>query len=183
MPRPDSPNVMHNLISPARSPGLADFAYDQATETLQVSPGFAVMYGLPEGTLEISREQWRALVHPDDLPQLDAVARRALVSGESEFVLEFRILRHGEVRWIELRVLISYDQAGRPVRRIGAMIDVTEHKLAEATLAERDAQLALAGKNRPCGQLRVRCQYGDRAFFCRLCGHPRLSGRDHRDPT
>jgi PAS domain S-box-containing protein len=125
---------------------IGRFAYDQATETLQVSPGIAVMHGLPESTLEIPREQWRALVHPDDLPQLDAVARQALVNTESEFVLEFRILRHGEVRWIEARVLISYDQTGRPARRIGAMIDVTEHKLAEAALAERDAQLALAGK-------------------------------------
>ena len=55
---------------------IGRFTYDQATETLQVSPGFEEMYGLPEGTLEISREQWRALVHPDDLPQLDAVARQ-----------------------------------------------------------------------------------------------------------
>jgi PAS domain S-box-containing protein len=125
---------------------IGSFTYDQATERLQVSPGFAVMYGLPESTLEISREQWRALVHPDDLAQVDTLARRALVNGECELVLEFRILRHGEVRWIESRVLISYDQAGRPVRRIGAMIDVTERKLAEATLAEREAQLALAGK-------------------------------------
>ena len=40
---------------------IGSFAFDQAAETLQVSPGFAVMHGLPEGTLEISRGQWRAL--------------------------------------------------------------------------------------------------------------------------
>ena len=129
--------------------------YDPATEILQVSPGFAVMYGLPEGTLEISREQWRTLVHPDDLARLDSLARRALVNGESELVLEFRILRHGEVRWIELRVLIAYDQARRPVRRIGAMIDVTEHKLADATLAERNTQLELASKAAGVGSFSV----------------------------
>ena len=56
-------------------------------------------------------------VHPDDLAQLDALARRVLINTESEFILEFRILRHGEVRWIESRVLMSYDQTGRPVRR------------------------------------------------------------------
>src|SRR6185436_16383791 len=126
--------------------GIGRFTYDQTTEKLQISPGVAVMYGLPEGTLEISREQWRALVHPDDLVQLDAVARRALVNRESELILEFRILRHGEVKWIESRVLISYNEVGRAVRRIGAEIDVTERKLAEAALAEREAQLALAGK-------------------------------------
>ena len=80
---------------------IGRFAYDQATETLQLSPDFAVMHGLPESTLEISREQWRALVHPDDLARLDAVTHRALVNTETEVVLEFRILRRGEVRWIE----------------------------------------------------------------------------------
>jgi PAS domain S-box-containing protein len=77
---------------------IGSFAYDHATQKLQLSLGFATIYGLSQSVLEISREDWRALVHPDDLPRLDAVARRALVNGETELVLEFRILRHGEVR-------------------------------------------------------------------------------------
>ena len=125
---------------------IGSFMYDDGTKKLQLSPGCAAIYGLPEGTLEISREDWRARVHPDDLPPLDAVARRAFTSGEREFVLEFRIFRHGQVRWIESRVLISYNEAGKPVRRIGAKIDVTERKQAEQALAERNIQLALAAK-------------------------------------
>ena len=50
------------------------------------------------------------------------------------------------MRWIESRVLISYNEAGKPVRRIGAKIDVTERKQAEQALAERNIQLALAAK-------------------------------------
>ena len=53
---------------------------------------------------------------------------------------------HGQVRWIESRVLISYNEAGKPVRRIGAKIDVTERKQAEQALAERNVQLAMAAK-------------------------------------
>jgi PAS domain S-box-containing protein len=125
---------------------IGSFMYDDGTKILQLSPGCAAIYGLPEGTLEISREDWRARVHPDDLPQLDAVARRAFASGEREFVIEYRISRHGQVRWIESRVLISYNEAGKPVRRIGVKIDVTERKQAEQILAERDIQLTLAAK-------------------------------------
>jgi PAS domain S-box-containing protein len=110
---------------------IGTFTYDHATQKLQVSPGFATIYGLPESVLEISREDWRAMVHPDDLPRMDTVARRALTSRETELVLEFRIFRHGEVRWIESRMLISYDDAGKPTRRIGAQIDVTERRRAE----------------------------------------------------
>ena len=77
---------------------------------------------------------------------MDAVVRRAFTNGEREFVLEFRIFRDGQVRWIESRTLISYNEAGKPVRRIGAQIDVTERKQAEQALAERNIQLALAAK-------------------------------------
>ena len=130
---------------------IGSFMYDDGTRKLQLSPGCAAIYGLPEGTLEISREDWRTRVHPDDLSRLDAVARRAFTNGEREFVLEFRIFRHGQVRWIESRVLISYNEAGKPVRRMGAEIDVTERKHAEKALAERNLQLSLAGKSARVG--------------------------------
>jgi PAS domain S-box-containing protein len=125
---------------------IGSLTYDRATETLQLSPGCAAIYGLPESTFEITSEHWRTLVHPDDLPRLDANARLAFANRDSELVLEFRILRHGVERWIESRVLVSYDEAGKPVRRIGANIDVTERKQAEQALAERNAQLDLAHK-------------------------------------
>src|SRR5215468_3937179 len=110
---------------------IGTFTYDHATQKLQISPGFATIYGMPENVLEISRKGWRMMVHPDDLPRLDTVARGALTRREKELVLEFRILRHGEVRWIESRMLISYDDTGKPTRRIGAQIDVTERRRAE----------------------------------------------------
>jgi PAS domain S-box-containing protein len=110
---------------------IGTFTYDHGTQKLQISPGFATIYGMPENMLEISHEDWRTMVHPDDLPRLDTVARHALTRREKELVLEFRILRHGEVRWIESRMLISYEDTGKPTRRIGAQIDVTERRRAE----------------------------------------------------
>ena len=125
---------------------IGSFTYDHATRKLQLSPGCAALYGLPEGTLELSRNEWRALVHPEDLPKLDEKAGRALANGDSEVLLEFRTVRHGEMRWIESRTLISYNEAGKPVRRVGAQIDVTDRKQAEQALAERNTQLELAHK-------------------------------------
>jgi PAS domain S-box-containing protein len=126
---------------------IGRFTYDDATQKMQISPDYAVIYGLPEGTLEISREEWRALVHPDDLPGLDSIAGHAISNGETEFVLEFRILRHGEVRWIESRVLMSYNELGRPVRRTGANIDITERKRAEQRQCSLIAELDHRVKN------------------------------------
>jgi PAS domain S-box-containing protein len=125
---------------------IGSFIYDHGTKKAQLSPGCAAIYGLPESVLEMSREDWRARVHPDDLARVDAVVRRAFSEGEREFVLEFRMFLDGHVRWIESRTLISYNEAGKPVRRIGAQIDVTERKQATQALAERNIQLALAAK-------------------------------------
>ena len=125
---------------------IGSFMYDHATKKSQLSPGCAAIYGLPEGALEISREEWRARAHPDDLPRVDAIVSGAIGDGKREYLLEFRILRDGQVRWIESRVLISYNEAGKPIRRIGAQIDVTERKQAEQALAERNIQLTLAAR-------------------------------------
>jgi PAS domain S-box-containing protein len=134
---------------------IGSFTYDDATQKLQLSAGCAAIYGLPEGTLEISRKDWRALVHPDDLRRLDVVTRCALANCETELVLEFRVLRHGEVRWIESRALILYNEVGRALRRIGAEVDVTERKWAELALAERNTQIELASKAARVGSLAI----------------------------
>ena len=105
---------------------------------------------------EITQKDWRARVHPDDLPRIDATSRQALAQRQAELVLEFRIIRSdGKDRWIEARILVSYDDAGRAVQMIGANIDVTERKQTAQDLAERTVQLALAGKAALRRQLRV----------------------------
>jgi PAS domain S-box-containing protein len=123
---------------------IGTFTYDHTSQKLQLSPGCAAIYGLPESTHEISHQHWRELVHADDLPRLDAIAHEALSNRDGEIVSEFRILRDGEVRWIESRVLVTYDDTGTPVRKIGAQIDVTERKRAEHALSARNAQFELA---------------------------------------
>src|SRR5262245_30789847 len=134
---------------------IGSFTYDHASQKLQLSPGCAAIYGLPEGTLEISREDWRAMVHPDDLQRLDAVTRRALTNRETELILEFRVLRYGEVRWIESRVLILFNEFGRAFRSIGTEVDITERKRVELALADRNTQLELASQTARVGSLAI----------------------------
>jgi PAS domain S-box-containing protein len=102
---------------------------------------------LPRETRDITQKGWRAQVHPDDLPRIDAISRQALAHRQPELVLEFRIIRpDGKTRWIESRILVTYNDAGRAVQMIGANIDVTARKQTEQDLAERSVQLALAEK-------------------------------------
>src|SRR5262249_55987157 len=93
----------------------------------------AAIYGWPEGTTELSREESRARVHADDLERLEEEFQRAVGEQRREFVSEFRITRpdNKEVRWIEARGTVSYDPAGRPLSLAGVSIDVTERKRSD----------------------------------------------------
>jgi PAS domain S-box-containing protein len=114
---------------------------------MQLSRASAAIYGLSQGTIEITGKAWSAYIHRDDVDRLRAERLRAFETQQPELVGEFRIVRPGgEVRWIEARTRISYDSAGRASRMVGVYIDVTERMRVERTLLERDAQLDLANQ-------------------------------------
>jgi PAS domain S-box-containing protein len=121
------------------------FTFDIGSGAMQVSPGYAAIHGLREGTSETTRGEWRTRVHADDLPRLDANLQRDIDAKRSEHDCEYRIIcSTGEMRWIEARSFISYDREGAAVRIIGVNIDVTQRKKADLALAERNAYLTLA---------------------------------------
>ena len=122
---------------------VGTFAYDLASGRMHVSAGYATIHGLPEGTRDTSRAEWRARIHPDDLARLDVHFQRAVAEGRSEHYSEYRIL-HAEAgtRWIESRSRIYYDRDGVARRIVGANIDLTERKKTEAVLKESENRLA-----------------------------------------
>ena len=126
---------------------VGSYAYDVQTERLQISPGYAAIYGLPSGTTEITCGEWLTYVHPEDVAGLRALRRETFREQREEYKVDYRIVRRdGETRWIESRGVILYGSNASAQRVIGVNIDVTERKRAELALAERDAQLALAAK-------------------------------------
>jgi PAS domain S-box-containing protein len=94
-------------------------------------------HGLVPGTFGGRVEDFSRLIHPEDAPGISEAIRRAVEEGDP-YSEEFRIVRpSGEVRWISThgRVLREGD---RPVRMLGATIDVTERRAAEEALREAD---------------------------------------------
>src|SRR5262245_14452739 len=127
---------------------VGSFAIEFSISLVNLSPGCASILGLPESTIETFRDNTRQLVHPEDLAHFDASLRQAFLKKQREFFAQFRIIRadDGEVRWIDARSIILYDLSGQPLRLMAVIIDLTERKLAEQTLNERNAQLGLAAR-------------------------------------
>src|SRR5581483_227424 len=70
--------------------------------------------------------------------RVNATIQTALESGEA-YSAEMRIVRpDGTVRWIATNGKVMFDAARRPVRMLGATVDITERKLAEQALIDAD---------------------------------------------
>jgi PAS domain S-box-containing protein len=127
---------------------VASFVIDYATGRIQTSLGFAAIHGLPEETEELTCEQWRACVLPDDLERFEALRSRVFAERRRELNIEYRIVgADGEARWMESRGLVAYDGDGRPTRLVGVHIDITERKRAEDQQRRLVAELDHRVKN------------------------------------
>ena len=71
---------------------IGRYAYDVDTEVIQISPGYAVIHGLPEGTREIAHSEWLALVHPEDAERIQLFRSRAFCEHQSGYNVEYRVV-------------------------------------------------------------------------------------------
>jgi PAS domain S-box-containing protein len=131
------------LALAGRAALVSSHSYDADLERMTVSEGYAAIHGLPEGTSESTRTEWRARVHQEDLPRLEENRARTFRDKRDVYNVDYRIVRAtGEVRWIEARGIVSYDGNGQPRRVIGINIDVTDRKQNEALLNESNSRLS-----------------------------------------
>jgi PAS domain S-box-containing protein len=89
------------------------------------------MQGYEVGEVVPSFAMWAERVHPDDLPVAQSKIDRAMETGK-EYLNEYRVCHpNGEVRWLSARGRFLYDESGRPVRMLGAMVDTTQRRREE----------------------------------------------------
>jgi PAS domain S-box-containing protein len=144
---------------------VGSYTYDISARSMRISRASVAIYGLAHSTMEITTRQWCARVHRDDIERLRAENIRAFKEGRREVISEFRFVRPGgEIRWIEARSLVTYDDAGRAERMTGVYIDVTERRKTEEyktlLIAELDHRVknvlacvaAVAQRSRECSR-------------------------------
>jgi PAS domain S-box-containing protein len=104
------------------------------------------MLGLADQELGDSSAEWRARVHPDDLPAVLVAFHRACQPDRASFTVEHR-LRHADGSWRWIRSsgqVVERGGDGRALRMAGVDRDVTDvHELA-LQVDEREAILAIA---------------------------------------
>ncbi len=108
------------------------------------SSNFKKLYGLTLETVSASYEKFLSCVHPEDRDRVHQASVHSLETGE-EGDIEFRIvLPNGSIRWMQSKYQVFYDEIGKPIRKTGIDLDISDRKQAEEQLRDNEAQLRLA---------------------------------------
>ena len=119
---------------------IGTFEWNLQTGAHQRTPELEALYGLSPGGLAASENLWLDLVCPEDRDEAERHLREAIETGS--FEAEWRVLwPDGTARWLFGRAWVFPDAAAKPLRVIGAIMDVTERKHAELEVLRMNAEL------------------------------------------
>ena len=109
---------------------------DLRTGVTSTSGEYARLLGLTPDRLPRDQEERFQLLHPGDRERVRAEYQESLERGHV-WATEFRVVwPDGSIHWLLSQGQVFRDDARRPVRLSGIILDITERKNAEATLRE-----------------------------------------------
>ncbi|MBA3848810.1 MAG: hypothetical protein C0502_02295 [Opitutus sp.] len=112
---------------------------DLSTGAIWWSERFKTIYGHDSEAASRNGDFWRAHLHPDDRNRVTASVTAALEGSGDVWRADYRFRRaDGTYAHVEDRAHIVRDAAGRAIRLLGAMQDVTLRKQAEQALRESE---------------------------------------------
>ena len=110
---------------------MGTWVWDRRSGRVTRDRNLQELYGLPAEAAAGSFEEWVQLVHPDDRDRVIGEVERALAESGT-YELEHRVIRaDGQVRWLERRGQVYFDDDGEVAGTRGLVIDITERKQAE----------------------------------------------------
>jgi signal transduction histidine kinase/CheY-like chemotaxis protein len=134
--------------------GVGFFRYQWASRQLSWSPGQARLFDLPMPSADDATAIWAQRVEADDRVRAECALLNMLNGGERTGTIEYRVkLPNDGSRWLSSRVLIDYDDDGKPLQMVGVTVDMSDAKEGErerTELIEREqaARLAAEASNR-----------------------------------
>jgi PAS domain S-box-containing protein len=113
-----------------------------------VSPYVEKIYGITPEEWFADPLRWRELIHPDDLEAVLAIPLHAAPTEGINYT--HRILtRDGQVRWLDVRLVIIRNEAGRPEMLRGITLDITDRRSAEEALRLSEERFRITLENSP----------------------------------
>jgi PAS domain S-box-containing protein len=134
----------YNLAT--RAAHLAVWDYNIVEDNLTWDEKVYELYGVQKEEFPPVYSSWLNTIHPDDKANADLTIKKAIKDYE-DYNTEFRVILPGEkVRYIKAFGHVVRDESGSATRMIGINYDITEQKLSENLLREREFWLSESQK-------------------------------------
>src|SRR5580700_10890715 len=105
--------------------GFGVYDLDLASGGISGTPLYFELIGLECRDQCVSREEWVATIHPEDLEAV-VVELGAAIDAGIAYQSEYRaLLMTGEVRWLASRGEVIKNAEGNPARVVGTLSDIT----------------------------------------------------------
>ena len=119
--------------------GIGIWDWNMVTGEAYFSDSWIQMLGYELDEVEPNFDAWRAIIHPDDLPAIEA-AIQAHIDDGVPYEVEHRLrTKRGDWLWVLTRgKVVRRDDGGRPLRMAGTHRDVNETKLMQEALRESE---------------------------------------------
>ncbi len=133
--------VRYRLAAKATNDAVWDWDLD--SDHVLWNDALEQAYGHPLASIECTGDWWLAHIHPDDRGRIDASIHAVLDGGQTAWNDEYRFRRvDGSYAEILDRGHVIRDEHGRAVRMIGAMLDLTRVRAAEAALRQSEERFS-----------------------------------------
>jgi len=133
--------VRYRLAAKATNDAVWDWDLD--SDHVLWNDALEQAYGHPLASIECTGDWWLAHIHPDDRGRIDASSHAVLDGGQTAWNDEYRFRRvDGSYAEILDRGHVIRDEHGRAVRMIGAMLDLTRVRAAEAALRQSEERFS-----------------------------------------
>ncbi len=133
--------VRYRLAAKATNDAVWDWDLD--SDHVLWNDALEQAYGHPLSSIECTGDWWLAHIHPDDRGRIDASIHAVLDGGQTAWNDEYRFRRvDGSYAEILDRGHVIRDEHGRAVRMIGAMLDLTRVRAAEAALRQSEERFS-----------------------------------------
>jgi len=128
----------------AATDAVGTWDWDIGQDRFIADAHFAQLHGVdPTLASQLPISEYLQGVHPEDRALIARSIKHCITHG-TEYAEEYRLLQaDGEVRWVFARGRCYKDHHGRPMRFLGAALDLTERKHTEQALRQSQTELQL----------------------------------------